>query len=145
MSKVGALALLGLMVCAAAASADTDAIVKRKKILKSIGDATRPVASILKGNAPFDLVVVEATLAKYSEGAKALPMLFPPDSKVGEDTEAMPAIWDEKAKFEALFAKLDTDSAAASVAITDEATFRAAMPKVLGTCKACHDSFREKK
>jgi cytochrome c556 len=143
MSKVGTVALIALVASAVAAEADLDTILKRKKILKSIGEATRPVALMLKGSQPFDLATVDATLAKYSEGAKALPALFPPDSMRGGETEALPAIWDDKTKFNALFAKLDTDAAAASLVIKDEASFRATIPKVLSSCKSCHDTFRD--
>lgn len=131
----------GVTVGAALASG---AISERQTILEGFGDETRGVVGMLKGTAPFDLAKVKATLAAYSAGATKLPGLFPDNSKTGK-TAASPKIWDEKARFEGLFAKLKSDATATSAAITDEASFKAEYPKVLGNCKACHDDYRIKK
>jgi len=121
------------------------AIKDRQAILKGFGQATKPIGDMLKGAAPFDASVVKANLLKVSEGAKKLPTLFPDDSKTGEDTEALPKIWEEKDKFTAIYDKLSADTAAAAAAITDEASLKAQMPKVFGDCKTCHDTYRAKK
>jgi cytochrome c556 len=126
-------------------AANADPIEDRQKILKGFGDTTKPVAAMLKGEAPFDLAPVQAALDGYIDGVKKLPSLFPDDSKTGHKTEALPRIWDEKPKFEALYEKLGKDAEAAKASITDEASLKAAYPKVLGDCKACHDDYREKK
>jgi cytochrome c556 len=128
-----------------ASAATSDPIAERQKILKSFGEATKPVAAMLKGQEAFDLAKVEGALKTYVDGTKALPRLFPDNSKTGEKTEALPRIWEEKPRFEAIFTKFGSDAAAASTAITDEASFKANIGKVLGNCKACHDDFREKK
>lgn len=136
--------LIGAVLLLAAANsvfAQNDPIAARRSILKGFGEATKAPSAMLKGDAPFDLAVVQKTLKTYSEGAKALPALFPDTSKTG-DTAALPRIWDEKPRFEALYAKLDQDATAASAAITDEASFKREFPKQLGNCKACHDDFR---
>lgn len=130
-----------LLVAATSVSAQNDPIAARRAILKGYGEATKAPSAMLKGDAPFDLAAVQKTLKTYSEGAKALPALFPDMSKTG-DTAALPRIWDEKARFEALFAKFDQDSMAALAAITDEASFKREFPKQLGNCKTCHDDFR---
>jgi cytochrome c556 len=125
--------------------ADVEAIQQRQELLKAIGDAIKPVAAMLKGEAPFDAATVKASLATVSANAKKLPALFPDDSKLGHDTRALPAIWSEKDKFNGLFQKLDSDAVAVSSAMTDLASLKAEMPKVLGDCKSCHDDFRAKK
>jgi cytochrome c556 len=134
-----------LVLVAAVATADDSPIVQRKAILKGFGDATKPVAGMLKGETPFDDAVVHKALATYIDGAKKLPALFPDNSKTGDETEALAKIWEDKAKFEAIYAKLGTDAAAAASAITDAASFKANFGKVLGNCKACHDDYRAKK
>jgi cytochrome c556 len=127
------------------AAADESPIAQRKAILKGFGDATKPVAGMTKGETPFDLAVVQKALATYIAGTKKLPALFPDNSKTGEDTAALPKIWEEKANFEGIYAKLGADADAAATAIKDEATFKANIGKVLGDCKACHDNYRAKK
>ena len=138
--------LAGAMIVAASGVfAAGDPIAERKEILKGFGDLTKPNGAALKGEAPFDLAKAQAALKAYSAGSKKLVTLFPDNSKTGGKTEALPSIWQNKAKFEGIYAKLDKDAAAALAAIKDEASFKAEYPKVLGNCKACHDDFREKK
>lgn len=129
----------------AAGNAQNDPIAARQKILKSFGKATKPVAAMLKGQAPFDLAIVRTALQTYVAGAKKLPRLFPENSKTGEKTEALPRIWQEKPRFVGLYGRLGKDAAAAETAITDEASLKTNFHKILGDCKACHDDFRQKK
>lgn len=138
-------AALGLLVAFGVGVAQAaSALEDRQTIFKGWGDATRPVGAMLKGEAPFELAKVQAALAAYVDGTAKLPALFPDNSKTGK-TEASPKIWEEKAKFEAGFTKLSDAAKAAQTAITDEASFKANIGKVLGNCKACHDDYRIKK
>lgn len=125
--------------------ANAEPIEDRKQILKGFADATKPVGAMLKGDAPFQLAQVQAALRAYIDGAKKLPGLFPDDSKTGHDTEALPKIWEDKARFDGLFDKLGKDSEVALAGISDEASLKATFPKLLGNCKSCHDDFRLKK
>ena len=137
--------VVALLLAAGSVYAESEAIEARQKLMKGFGAASKPLGDMLKGAMPFDAAIVKTSLATISENAKKLPSLFPDDSKEGGKTEALPIIWTEKDKFNAGFAKLDTDATAASAAITDEASFKAQTPKVLGNCKACHDVYRLKK
>lgn len=139
------LSIAAVVLAATAVAAADDPIKMRKDILKGFGEVTKPNAGALKGEVPFNLAAAQAALKAYAEGAKKLPDLFPDNSKTGGDTEALPSIWQNKQKFNDLYAKLGKDAAAAAAAIKDEATFKAEYPKVLGNCKACHDDFRQKK
>lgn len=132
-------------VAVSAAYAQSASIGKRQNILKGWGDATKPVAAMLKGEAAYDGAAVQKALAAYAAGSKELVTLFPDDSKTGGDTAALPGIWTDKAKFTGIYDKLAADSTAAAAAIKDEASMKANFPKVLGNCKACHDDFRQKK
>lgn len=143
--SIVAIAFMLSGVAAAAALQGADAIAARQKILKSFGEAAKPVGAMLKGQEAFDLAKVQKALKTYVEGTKELPKLYPDDSKTGAKTEALPRIWEEKQRFESLYAKLGDDAAAAAAAITDEASFKANIGKVFGDCKACHDDFRQKK
>ncbi|MGO8801073.1 MAG: c-type cytochrome [Roseiarcus sp.] len=139
------LIVTGLLVAigAGAVLADGDSIKQRRALMKADGEATRTVVGMLKG-APFDLAVVQAALRTFGEAAAKTPALFPDDSKTG-DTNALPAIWDNKADFNARYVKFGADAAAALAAITDEASFKAQMPGVLKNCGGCHELYRAKK
>lgn len=132
-------------LAATAVVAQPDVIKERQALLKEFGSVTRPVAGMLRGQAPFDLATVQTALDAYAKNAKALPALFPEGSGPGPDTEALPAVWQKKAEFDALFGKLASDATAARAAITDEASFKANFPGVIRTCGTCHDTFRQKK
>ncbi len=134
----------GLLVITAMSAVAADAIEARQAILKGIGDDTRPVAAMLKGEAPFELAKVKAALKTQAEGADKLKDLFPDNARTGK-TEASPRIWAEKERFLAIYAKLAADARAAESAISDEASLKATFPKVVANCKACHDDFRVKK
>jgi cytochrome c556 len=144
--KLRVISIAGMVIVAAGtAVAQTDAITQRKAILKQMGEATKPIAATLKGEAAFDLAAVRKSLAAIADDSKKLPALFPADSKTGGDTAALPMIWDEKAKFDDLFAKLAAAAAAAQGTIEDEASLKANIGSVLGNCKSCHDDYRAKK
>lgn len=127
---------------ATAVMAQAEVVKQREALMKELGNATKPVGGMLRGSVPFDLATVQAALDTYAKNAKALPALFPAGS--GEGSEALPAIWERKAEFDALFVKLAADATTARAAITDEASFKANFPGVIRTCGTCHDSFRKK-
>lgn len=138
------LALAATLVMPAAAQ-NVEVIKARQKILKSMGDATKEPAKMLKSAAPFDLAQVKAALATYQQAAPKLPPLFPADSKTGGDTEALAAIWDKKDDFESRYKKLADDAKQAEASITDEISFIEEFPKVVANCGGCHKLYREKK
>jgi cytochrome c556 len=133
-----------LLACGSAAVwADSDAIAQRRDLMKANGKAVKPLVDMLKG-APFDLTVVQTSLKTFMNAAEKMPKLFPDDSKTGGETHALPAIWENKADFEARFAKLGTDSSTALKNIKDEASFKADIKPVLDNCGACHEHYKAK-
>ena len=93
---------------------------------------------------PFDLAAAQAALKTMIDVAAKMPSSFPDDSKTGGDTKALPAIWADKADFNARFAKFGTDATAALGAVTDKASFGAAMTPVFKNCGGCHEKYRVK-
>jgi cytochrome c556 len=134
-----------LAIATTSASSQEDPIAKRREIYKSFGQAAKEPGAMLKKEAPFDLTKVHAALRTFQDGSRKLPDLFPENSKTGGETAALPIIWEDKAKFNALFVKFGQDTTTALASINDEASFRAEFPKVLRNCGGCHDTFRLKK
>jgi cytochrome c556 len=131
-----------LAVGATAVFAQSAAIKERKDLFKQMGGAAKVGGPMMKGEVPFDLAKVQGALKVYSDNAKKLVNLFPDDSKTGGDTEALPAIWEKKADFLGMMDKFDKDSAAASAAIKDEASFKTEWPKVMANCGGCHKVYK---
>ena len=122
--------------------AQSAAIGQRKEIMKGVGGAAKDPGAMMRGEVPFDLAKVQASLKVYSEAAKKMPALFPDDSKTGGETTVLAAIWEKKADFDGIFAKFDKDAAAAAALVKDEASFKAEWPKVMANCGACHKGYR---
>lgn len=139
-----ALVLVSLLaIGVGTAVAQSGAIDQRKAQFKGMGGAAGGIARIMRGEEAFDLAKVQTGLKTIQANAKTLPTLFPDDSKTG-DTKALPAIWDNKAKFTGYFTKLEADATAALAAIKDDASLKTEMPKVLANCGTCHNEFRAK-
>jgi cytochrome c556 len=128
-----------------AAFAQSDPITARQALMKKMGAASGDMTKIAKGEAPFDLAKVQASLKVFADNAKQAPALFPDTSKSGHDTAALPKVWETKADFEAKFAKLSTDAAAAATKITDEASFKTVYPEISKDCGSCHQDYRARK
>ncbi|SCY73502.1 c-type cytochrome [Microvirga guangxiensis] len=127
-----------------AAIAQSDVVEQRQDLMKQMGAQTRPIGGMLRGQEPFDLAKVQAGLKVFADNSAKAAGLFPESSKGVGDTEALPSIWENKAKFEGIMTKFNQDAKTAMASIKDEATFKAEMPKVMQNCGACHNDFRKK-
>jgi len=136
-----ALAML-LGAGATAVVAQEDPVAARKALFKQMAGALKTPGQMLKGEAPLDLARVKEGLAVVAANSAKLGGLFPETSKAG-DTGALPKVWEDKADFTGRFDTLGKDAAAAIVSIKDMDSFRAAMPRVLGNCGACHKIYRK--
>jgi cytochrome c556 len=134
---------VGLLIgVQAAAAQNLDVIKERKQTMKQAGGAAGSAGKMLKGEAPFDLASVQASLKTLVDVAAKMPGLFPVDSKTGGETKALPAIWDNKADVDARYAKLGQDATNALASIKDQASFAAAMPPIFKNCGGCHEKYR---
>ncbi|MGL5736169.1 MAG: c-type cytochrome [Beijerinckiaceae bacterium] len=142
MKFIPTLAIAGLTLIGATAVMAQDPIAQRKEGMKAVGAATGPLGKMMRGEDPFDLAKVQAALTVYATAAKAQPALYPAGSDKGE-TRALPAVFSDKAKFDAIFVQWGNDVTAAQAAIKDEASFKTEMPKVLKNCGTCHETYRK--
>jgi cytochrome c556 len=135
---------LALACGAGAVLADTDPIAERRALMKNDGMAAKKMFDMSKGTIPFDLATVQDSLKTLYEGASKSAALFPDNSKTGGGTAALPAIWLNKADFDARFAKFVKDVAAAQAGIVDEASFKKLAPAVFQNCGSCHELYKAK-
>ena len=93
--------IVALAALAAATTAvlaqNTAAITQRKDAMKALGGATKDPTAMAKGEAPFDLAKVQASLKTLESAAAKGKTVFPDDSKDG-DTAALPAAFLEDAR-----------------------------------------------
>jgi cytochrome c556 len=140
MKRLGAMAIILAFGIGGVLAAD--ATTQRRALMKQDGMAARKLFDMSKGNIPFDLAVAQASLKDMAEAAAKSPALFPDDSKNGGGTTALPAVWENKADFNARFDKFGKDVAAAIAATNDEAGFKASAPAVFDNCGSCHELYK---
>jgi cytochrome c556 len=137
------LAVLAAVVGVTAVSAQSDPIAARKAVMKTNGAAAGQGAKYMKGEEPFDLAKARAIFANYEKAAGEFGKMFPANSQAG-DTAALPAIWENKADFDAKLAKFGADAKDAAAKVKDEASFKAVFPEVQKNCGGCHQPYRKR-
>jgi len=136
--------LLALLVFSSqTAFSDAKAEIKyRKSVMGVVGGHMQAMGTILKGQVHLnDLEFHAKGMANISS---IVPKVFPVGSGKGK-TEALPAIWEDKAEFKIAMDKFVTaaeDMASASGS-GDMGEIGPAIKALGGSCKGCHDSFKE--
>ena len=116
---------------------------ERHELMEGVRDAAKPVGKMLKGELDYDAEVVMSSLQTWHDASTIFGGLFPEGSETGMDTEAAPAIWEDRAGFEQALAdwREAVEAAQAAEPMTLEAAKTTVGP-VFQTCKGCHDNYR---
>jgi cytochrome c556 len=138
---VGAVAL-----AVTAVAAQSDPIAARKALMKKNGDEAKIATAMAKGEAPFDAAKVQTVFATFADSAAKAPALFPDNSKTGGETAALPAIWENKADFDARLAKFGSAAKEAEGKVKDLDSLKATWGAFAkDNCGGCHEKYRAKK
>src|SRR5262245_36565801 len=142
-----ALALAAGFVAEALAQAKPDVLVRqRQSAMTLIGKYWGPIAGMASGKVtPYNADVVSRN-ATYLENLAQMPWDgFHADTK-GEKSRALPEVFDQKAKFDELAMRLQTETAKLGevARARDEAGVKQQFAAVGKVCGACHESFRAK-
>ena len=121
-------------------------IETRQAQLKKMGKAAKAISDQLKAGSP-DVAAMQAAAASLPVESAGMEDWFPEGTgpEAGVKTEALPVIWEDRADFEEKLAnfRAASDELAAIAPGGDVDAIGAAFKKVGGTCKSCHDKFRE--
>jgi cytochrome c556 len=140
-----AAALIGAAAFAPAIAADEPQVV-RQEMMKQVGGAVGDMGKMVKGEADFDAAKALAALTAISEVAATFGEHFPAGSETGRDTEAAPAIWSDRAGFDAKLAAFKTSAdAAVAAAPADLDALKAVFGPLTQNCGTCHETYRVKK
>lgn len=118
----------------------------RHEKLENVGDAFKAISDQLRSDSP-DVAAIQTAVASIPPEVEGMADWFPagtgPDD--GVDTDALAAIWENKAdflekesNFQAALVELSAAADGGNVAAIGEA-----FKKTGGTCKACHDDYRK--
>ena len=137
-----------LLIGLCGAMAQQDQLKDTQAMMKGNGKNAGALASIVKGEKPYDQATVDAAPVQFDDTAKKLPTLFP-ESLKGKafegDYSPSSKIWEDKAGFNehiASFAKAVSD---AKGKIKDGDSLKAELSLIGKQCGGCHETFRIKK
>ena len=117
----------------------------RQAVLKVVGWNVGPMGAMARELIPTDTALVARNAQRVAWMAAMIPDAFRADTRAHElDTEALPLIWENFARFEELAANTQR-SAERLVEVAeggDAAETRKAIGALIDDCRACHDDFR---
>ncbi len=122
--------------------AQSDPVSQRKALMKANGQNYGVANRMVRGDEPFEAAKANAAFSQWTETAQKLPGLFPEPPKAGEESRALPKIWETKADFEAkiaAFSKVVADNKDKANTLDE---LKVALPLVGKACQDCHDSYR---
>lgn len=138
---VGSL-LLAAGLAGAHEDVQNEAVKARMIAMKEVGGAMKVLGDMAKGQSAFDAAAADAALGTLAEKAAATPALF----EAQEDdpkSEARPAIWENFDDFSAKAMALETAAKGAMGKIAAQGDIGPVMGQLGGTCKGCHQTYRE--
>lgn len=130
------------------AQAKPEVLVKQRQAAMTLqGKYFGPLGGMVKGNVPYDAAVV-ARNAGYLDVLNKMPWDgFHPNTKdTTEKTRALPAIYDDAAKFKEAQERFQAE-VTKLVSVSkggDEAAVKGQIAAVGKSCGACHENFRAK-
>ena len=147
LAAAGIAIALGGIAGTALAQMKPDVLVKqRQSAMTLIAKYFGPIAGMASGKvSPYNADVVSRN-ATYLENLAQMPWDGFHESTKGEKSRALPAIWQQKAKFDELAQRLQAETVKLGqvARAKDEAGVKQQYAAVGKVCGACHESFREK-
>jgi cytochrome c556 len=144
---LAAVAVAGGLAGIAAAQVKPDMLVKqRQSAMTLIGKYWGPIAGMASGKvSPYNADVV-ARNATYLENLAQMPWDGFHDSTKDEKSRALPEVYSQKAKFDELSQRLQSETAKLGqlARAKDEAGVKQQYAAVGKVCGACHEGFRAK-
>ncbi|QJU58960.1 cytochrome c [Sphingomonas sp. AP4-R1] len=141
-----ALIATGALASFSVAAAPADVITARQQGYKQIGRAFKAIGDSLK--ATPDVALIRTNAAVIAQQAPKITSWFPAGTgkEAGVKTGALPAIWSQRAEFDA-DAKKFADAAKAFNGVAAKGNvdeIKTAAGALGQTCKGCHTTFRER-
>lgn len=142
-------AVLGVTIAVVAATQPMagghSPVEKREAAMGVVGKSTGLIGDMAKGEKPFDAAMANQALADMRAAAEGFADLYPEGTE-GETTNkflAAPAVWTDRAGFEAELTKFqDALDAAIEANPQDQAALGAAFGPVGQSCRSCHEGYR---
>ncbi len=144
--SVAAISAATVSFSAAAQFAKPEDAVKYRKAAFTVTAAHfGRLGAMAQGKVPFDAKTALENAEVVANMAK-LPWHAFADGTDTAETKAKPEVWKQSAKFKEAADKLQSESVklVAATKTGKEDAFKAAFTATAGTCKGCHDDFKNK-
>jgi cytochrome c556 len=143
----GAVVLGAIATQSALAQAKPEVLVKQRQAAMTLqGKYFGPMAAMAQGKIPFNASVVQRN-AGFIDNLSRMPWDgFDPSTRGAEHTKALPAVFDDSAKFRAAATHLENE-ASKLVEVSkggDESAMKAQIGALGKACGGCHNDFRQK-
>ena len=125
-----------------------DPVSLRMVSMKQVGAGMKALGDMAKGEAAFSVPLAAMSLRAMLAAASGYGELFPEGTGIEDDhhTTAAPAVWEDRAGFEAelaeFVAKLHARVEQPPMA---QAELGAVMGEIGASCRSCHESYRVKR
>ncbi|NND18611.1 MAG: cytochrome c [Silicimonas sp.] len=145
MIRTGGTSVAVLLLVASAALAHqgvkNPAVKARMDVMSAIGDNTKLLGRMAKGEVAFDAGTARAAAAAIAGGAERTPILFAAREH-DPVSEARLNIW---SNFEDFSLKSDAlkEAAEAAQGMTSEGELRVALAEIGAACRSCHADYRD--
>lgn len=139
--------VMAISLTAFAHGGATGIVKQRMDAMEVMGKAMKTVGAMFKGQAAYDPAEIEAAAEVIAQHARDIPTLFPDshESRHGKVTDALPAIWEQKDRFDQLAADMLREAQALSAGAreAERRAVRLQFGKTAKVCSACHTAFRK--
>ena len=136
-------AALGVGTAALAHSGATGVVKERMDMMKDLG-ATLKSLSVMEKEGAHDPAFIKKAGEALMLHSAHLDDMFPAGSDAAP-SEAAPAIWTDRARFDALFDQMGQTGDALAASSDDPSQFSARIADIAAVCRDCHQSFRVKR
>lgn len=118
------------------------AVLARMDAMKSIGDATKTIGMMAKGDVAFEPEAARAAAQTIAVHAGNTPALFEP-RETDPKSEAHPAIWENFDDFTSKARDLEVLASNLATGMDTQDDLRAGLGQLGAACKACHAEYRQ--
>lgn len=147
LTMAGSFLLLAAAASAATAATSASMVESRQASFKQIGKANKAIQDELRSGDP-SLATIRTNARQIATLGAKLESWFPKGSgkESGVETAALPQIWTKPAEFKSSAVKMRLASRQLRAAADsgDMAAVKSANGQLIGTCRGCHQTFRER-
>jgi cytochrome c556 len=144
LASITVLAALASLPAAAQFQKPEDAVKYRKAAFTLMGNHFGRIGAMAQGRVPFDAAAAAANAEIAADMSKLPYAGFVEGTSGTEKGQPKANVWTERAKFDEAAKKMQDEVAklAAAAKTNNLETLKTAFGTAAGTCKACHDNFR---